>query len=188
MATSRDADAPQRATSAPDGRAWSTRGTGGRVGAIGAIAGFLCLAFSLFLPWGIVTRRLVPLGVPAVPGVATNLPSWTAYPLTSVTNLLIPLLLLPGVSLIVSLVRSSRRGAAPTGTALPLAILGVIATVIYAFLLAVASFLSSISLVPVAGQTIEVAMLPAIGLWLALAGSLLTLASVVAARVRARRG
>lgn len=186
MATARDADAAQGTTPTPDGSARNTRGTGGWVGAIGAIAGCLCLVCSLFLPWSTVTRRIVSISVPAIPGDATSASSWAAYPLTSVTNVLIPLLLLPGVSLIVSLVRSLRRGAGRRGTALALALLGVLATVIYAFLLAVASFLSSIAFVP--GHTNVVAIVPAAGLWLALAGSLLALASVVAAREPARRG
>jgi hypothetical protein len=150
--------------------------------ATAAIAGCLGVAGSLFLPWGTVTRRLVPL---SNLGGDTTVSSWTAYPLTSVTNLLVPLLLLPAVALVVSLVRTGRRGTAPTGDALALALLGVVATVIYAFLLAVASVLSAgFGFVP--GHTSVVALAPTAGFWLALAGSLLALAGVVATRTLTR--
>lgn len=150
--------------------------------AMGAITGCLCVAGSLILPWGTVTRRLVPL---SNLGGVTTVSSWAAYPLTSVTALLIPLLVLPAVALVVSLVRTWRRGATPSSTAVALALLSVVATVIYAFLLAVASVLSTAGFVP--GHTSVVALAPTAGFWLALVGSLLALVGVVAARLLARR-
>jgi hypothetical protein len=151
--------------------------------AIAASAGCLCVAGSLVLPWGTVTRRVVPLGNL---GGDTTVSSWAAYPLSSVTNLLIPLLVLPAVSLVVSLVRTWRRGATPTGDALVLALLGVVATLIYAFVLAVASVLS-VGFGFVRGHMSVMTIAPTAGFWLALAGSLLELVGVVAARLLARR-
>jgi len=151
----------------------------GLVGAAAAAAGVATLVISLALPWYAVTKTISP----AAPLPHGGVTSWTVYPLEAVTNCLVPLLLLPAVALVVSTLRSLRSGDGPTGDAVALAILGIVATVVYAFLLALASM--PFGFMP--GHTVAVTAAPALGLWVALAGSILALAGVIAARILARR-